>query len=165
MKTIIFLRHAKSSWAELGLRDHDRPLNKRGNRDAPFMAAQLKKIYPIIDQAFVSTSQRTRETIQHFTSVFGKDIRDISYEASLYHGSPSDYQDVLIQAKPTSNTILMVGHNPGITYVANDCTSNNYIDNVPTSGIFVLQKNVNSWEEVNLNTCSRNLFIYPKMYA
>ena len=165
MKNIIFLRHAKSSWSNPGLRDHDRPLNKRGNRDAPIMASQLKKMYPIIDQVFVSTSQRTRETIQYFIEEYGENLKNISFEASLYHGSPNDYQDMLIQASPESETILMVGHNPGITYVANDCSSNSFIDNIPTCGIFILQSNEEHWHEVNLTSCSRLLFIYPKMYV
>jgi phosphohistidine phosphatase len=165
MKTILFLRHAKSSWAEPGLRDHDRPLNNRGKRDAPRMAEKLKNIYPEIDQVFVSTSQRTRATIHYFKEAFGTQMRNISFEPSLYHGSPSDYQDVLIQANPSSSTILMVGHNPGITQVANDCNASNFIDNVPTTGIFALESEALDWEEVNLTACSRTLFIYPKMYA
>lgn len=165
MKTLIFLRHAKSSWADLGVADKMRTLNDRGRRDAPVMAGELSKIYPKIDAIISSSSQRTRETTQFFIQRYGQDIATVSYHDTLYHGIADDYQNQLYDLDEALDTVLLVGHNPGITQIANDCIHQEYLSQVPTCGIVVLQAASNTWTEVDLRRCKRGLHIYPKMYV
>lgn len=162
LKTIIFIRHAKSSWDDLSLTDKRRPLNVRGKRDAPLMAKLLQGLYPNIDGCLVSSSERTRQTIKYFKEVYNWPKKKILYFDQLYHGYPADYQNVLFECPDTWDTVIMVGHNPGITDVANDCIHDGYIDNVPTTGIFVLQTDADSWSEVILSRCKRVAFYIPK---
>ena len=93
MKRIFFIRHAKSSWADFNLADIDRPLNKRGHRDAPFMAEKLSAIIPAVDLIICSPARRAQETFTYFTAhIKSKETRTLS---EVYHASEQTLLDVL----------------------------------------------------------------------
>jgi len=161
MKRIYILRHAKSSWSNPGLRDHDRPLNKRGQRDAPRMAHYMKENNLIISGIYSSTSQRTRETIVPFIEAFSLASSVISYEQDLYHGYPMDYVHVIQALGENDNNILLVGHNPGITDIANQA-SQAYIENVPTCALLILDYPSNDWASFSFQSCKLIAMVTPK---
>lgn len=113
MQTITLMRHAKSSWANANQSDYDRPLNKRGNRDAPEMARRLVERKTIPTLILCSSAKRTIETAEHLLDVFGAPTPQIEYLKSLYLAPPEALLDAL-ESAVESNHIMILAHNPGI---------------------------------------------------
>jgi len=148
MKHIAIVRHGKSSWADFGLDDKDRPLNKRGKRDAPKMARLLHSIDWRPDLFIASPSKRTKQTAKPFLKIFDFTSDQIDYNRSIYHGDPSDYADALSELDDELDYIVLFGHNPAITEIAN-LVSKEYIPNVPTCGILLIELKIQKWEDVS----------------
>ena len=115
MKTLLILRHAKSSWKHPELSDHDRPLNKRGKHDAPLMGRLLKEKELVPDLIISSTAVRAKDTALVVGEVVGY-TKKISFLSSLYSASPDAYIQAINDIAGDNNysTILVVGHNPGL---------------------------------------------------
>lgn len=165
MKTIAMIRHAKSSWVSGISSDKLRPLNDRGVRDAPIMANHLHHRLPSIQYLAVSTATRTRETAEHILTVYGDDMVQTQYHDQLYHGMPHDYESVLYTLDSDIDTVAMIGHNPGMTIMANLAASGQTIDNVATCGIFLLHTDIELWTDFAFSECRLHAYIYPKLYA
>ena len=113
MKSVLFLRHAKSSWKDPDLTDHDRPLNKRGKGDAPRMGWLLKREHLVPDTIISSTAIRARATAEAVAKAAGYK-GEITLNRSLYAARPAAYIDVLRDLSNEYARVLMVGHNPGL---------------------------------------------------
>lgn len=162
MKRIIVVRHAKSSWKDHSLQDIERPLNGRGKRDAPKMAKLLFDL-GIEPQAFlISPARRTRDTSKQFISQYKHLNPELIIDNGLYHGVPSNYLEALYGLNNSMNCVIMFGHNPGITDIANRCEGPN-IDNVPTCGILVIDMNIEDWIDSDWDKSNLKNFYYPKM--
>ena len=111
-RTLIVMRHAKSSWDAASQDDHERPLNKRGRRDAPRMGRWLKAQCPVIDKILVSDAARTRETIEAVLKARGQ-CEDYETCPSLYLASPSEMLGVFSARVADESTVMLVAHNPG----------------------------------------------------
>jgi phosphohistidine phosphatase len=110
-RRLILLRHAKSAWGEPDLRDHDRPLNKRGRRDVPRVAAHLAGLGWEPDWVACSDARRALETWSGMAEVFGE-VR-LEVLRSLYLAGFMEIRDALSQAPGDATTVAIVGHNPG----------------------------------------------------
>lgn len=163
MKSVIYIRHAKSSWKDPLLDDFDRPLNKRGLRDMKLMPRKLKELEPSMDGVISSPSLRTKCTMDSFVNMYNIKKKSIILDHSLYHPSFEYLQDVLLGVNPKWNKIMIVTHNPAITHFVNQFTKQN-IANVPTSGIIRIDFMTDSWEDVYNCTSSMKYFIFPKKY-
>lgn len=163
LKRIYVVRHAKSSWEDLSLADIDRPLNKRGKRDAPFMAAMCKSKGYVPDLLVSSNANRARSTAECFKREFGFAKEQFVLEASLYHAPEDMYVEVCFGLDEDVRSVMLFGHNPGITYLANS-VGEKYIDNVPTSGVLVIDASIDQWNALDLSNCKLIDFIYPKMF-
>ena len=164
MKTIYFIRHAKSSWKDMSLKDFDRPLNKRGLRDAPFMANLMKEKGIQPDAIISSPANRAYTTATYFAKALEIEVDHIIKEAEIYEAY---YETVLSTVQKQSdkiNTLLVFGHNPAFTNLANSFT-HNYIDNVPTCGIVEISADVKKWKDLNEETGEIISFSYPKKYT
>lgn len=161
MKTLILVRHAKSSWNEAGLSDIERPLNERGKKDAPEMAARLRKKGLTIDKLVSSPAERAFRTARIFAKEFEIKKDEIQVEKILYGAIPSRFEQVISSLKDKWNTVLFFSHNPGITDFANKLT-NVHTDNIPTCGIFAVQANVDSWNDFAKAEKSFLFYDYPK---
>jgi len=162
MKTIYIVRHAKSSWADLTMRDIERPLNKRGNTDGPMMSKMCFDKSYIPELLITSNAQRALETSTYFKMQFGIGDSDLIINNRLYHAPEDTYFEECQVLSDEISSVMMFGHNPGITYLANSVTDN-YIDNVPTCGVLVLKSNSESWMNVDPSNCKLVDFLYPKM--
>lgn len=163
MKRLYLVRHAKSSWTDGTLSDHDRPLNKRGIRDAPIMAEKLADL-GVLPQAFISsTANRAKSTAEVFYDVLGKDCKQMQLERGLYHASTEGIWAHIFMISNDIQSAIMFGHNPGMTEFAN-LFGENFIDNVPTCGIMELVTSAEKWEDMNDINTKRTKFLYPKMY-
>lgn len=114
MNRIILMRHAKSSWASAAQTDHERPLNDRGRRDAPKMAAELDALGWAPDLVISSDAERTRETWGRMSAQF-PDAKVI-FSRSLYHAGPEAIYDAVNEHAEPDQTVLLLGHNPGWEY-------------------------------------------------
>jgi len=162
MKRIYIVRHAKSSWGDLSLADHQRPLNERGRRDAPVMASLCLAKQYTPDTIICSDANRAKETSQFFLKEF--DLKEGLYrlESGLYHAPSDKYFEEASLLDEQYSSVMMFGHNPGITYLANEVSSN-FIDNVPTSGVLVIDSTAKTWSEIDPSNCKLVDFLYPKM--
>ncbi len=144
MKTILLMRHAKSSWNSAAKTDHDRPLNKRGYRDSPKVAKHLEKLGLLPELVISSTSMRTRETWEHMQQAL-EPIIPVQFCKSLYHGSLSDIRTQVIAMGNPYDRILVLGHNPGWEYAASKL-SGSYLE-MTTANVVILTTNQDSWDQ------------------
>lgn len=160
MKMLYVIRHAKSSWSEPGLDDFDRPLNDRGQADAPEMAQRMKEkgIHP--DLIITSTALRAYTTAHIFAEVLGYPVEKIVQKPDLYETDLDTLFEVVHQIHPEASHVLLFGHNPTFTYFVNDLASAR-IDNIPTCGVAAIALRV-YWKEVEENSGSLVWFDYPK---
>jgi len=158
LKNIIIVRHAKSSWSDFSLSDFNRPLDKRGIHDAPFMAQKLKELGYKPDHIFTSDAVRAKTTAQSFQLLFDVPMTEVH---SLYHGDPEDYLDVLRELDNDLGTVALFGHNPGITYIANLILPG-VTENIPTCGIIIAKFESQSWDAVNWKELHLQKILVPK---
>ena len=161
MKRILIIRHAKSSWAEIGQRDFDRPLNERGLRDAPEIARRLIQRNITIDLFVSSAAIRALTTTRLMMKEMELGEDQLIVKPDLYHAPPSVILSSIQQCDDTYNIIAVVCHNPGITMFAN-MIQRLSIDNVPTCGVLALKTIAANWEEVSIENMQYDFFDYPK---
>jgi phosphohistidine phosphatase len=154
MKTLYLLRHAKSSWNDFSLCDFDRPLNKRGKRDAPFMAQTLHEMGERPDIIISSPAKRARKTSKHFAQTLDVPLK---LDERLYEAHTSDFEAVLKEAFEKHDSIMLVSHNPGLT-MFNDEVSDKPIFNIPTTGIVKIV-----FKDDTLKG-KQQFFLYPKQF-
>lgn len=163
MKTLYLVRHAKSSWKDETLDDYDRPLNKRGNQDAPFMGnlLSMKKIAP--DLLISSPAKRAAKTAEFFSKQLEYDNEKIKFEEKLYAASKSEILAIINQQPDEIDSIMLFAHNPGLTDLANFLCGAN-IDNIPTAGVAAMKLKNSSWKDLNKDGAELEFFEFPKKY-
>ncbi len=145
MKRVIIMRHAKSSWKDSSLSDHDRPLNKRGKRDAPRIAKALYELGWIPDLVLSSTSERTRETWHGMEGHISDDEIPVKWLSSFYHGGTSEVLAELAKLDDSVETVLCLGHNPGWEDVV--ASMSNKPTRMTTANAVLLESESSSWCE------------------
>jgi phosphohistidine phosphatase len=145
MKTLLLLRHAKSSWKDTDLDDHDRPLNKRGKRDAPRIGQLLKDENLIPDHIGVSSAKRARKTAEHVIheSGFRGETR---ITGELYAASGRQLAEFVVQLPDAFERVLLIGHNPGLEELLEGLTGQ-YVP-LTTAALAWLELPVDSWRNV-----------------
>lgn len=146
MKTLFINRHAKSSWKHDGLRDFDRPLNKRGHRDAPFMAQIFSEREKSVDAIVSSPANRAITTARQFAAAIGWLESRIQQHEAIYGASTTSLMDVISGFDNDWNRVIIFGHNPGFSYLVQEL-SGEYFE-MPTCGIAKITFDVDSWVEV-----------------
>ncbi|MCB0819862.1 MAG: histidine phosphatase family protein [Bacteroidetes bacterium] len=119
MKTLLIVRHAKSSWDHADLDDFDRPLNERGLRNAPEMARRLVLREMLPDLILSSPALRAISTARLFNQQFGRMDEGLKTEKSIYEASRQDLVKLISRQNPDLNIIMLVGHNPGLSDLLN----------------------------------------------
>ncbi len=147
MKTLLLIRHAKSSWKDAGRPDFDRPLNKRGKRDAPEMGRRLRERGRVPDLILSSPARRARKTAGKIAREMGYPRGAIRFEESLYGGGAAGVLSAIRRQDDSFQSLAVVGHNPALTELANRL-GDREIDNIPTCGVVVLRFDVDRWEDV-----------------
>jgi phosphohistidine phosphatase len=157
--TLVLVRHAKSSWSNPNLKDFERPLNDRGNRDAPVMAERTRSL-ELKPTIISSGATRALTTAKVFASVLGIPEESIQVSNDLYLASSEQILHFVNQLD-THPEVMIFGHNPGMTDAVNMLTKSR-IDNVPTCGVAVLRFPVDRWSEVTAGSGALVSFDYPK---
>ncbi|MCG8467063.1 MAG: histidine phosphatase family protein [Gemmatimonadetes bacterium] len=145
MKTLLVLRHAKSSWDDHRLKDHDRPLNPRGARDAPRMGQHLVDEDLVPTRILTSSAVRALSTAELAASELGEEV-EIEVTRDLYLASPHTYVDVIEELAGDHDRVMVVGHNPGIsalvTVLSGAC------EEMPTAALAAVELDIDDWSEL-----------------
>ncbi len=161
MKELILVRHAKSSWKAPTLDDRERPLNQRGERDAPEMGARLARRKDRPDLIVSSPAVRTLETARIIAKKLGYARGSIVVEERLYGAGVAELLDVIRHADESVATLMLFGHNPGLTELANHLGPRP-IPNLPTCGVLHLGFETDTWSIVGYARGDEVLFDFPK---
>ena len=146
MKSVLVLRHAKSSWKHPDLTDHERPLNKRGKRDAPSIGRLLKREHLVPDIIISSTAIRARATAEAVAKASGYK-GDITFNRSLYAAGPQAYIDALHDLSDDYVRVLTIGHNPGLEELVEILTGEIHL--MPTCSLAHVKFRVDKWSEID----------------
>ena len=160
MKTLLLMRHAKSSWGNPTLSDHDRPLNKRGEGACRLMGTFLNEQNLIPDEIISSTAVRARKTVTGLLENLAFE-NQVAYTRDLYH---ADVDTMLEQLRPLPDEVeivMLVGHNPGMDdFLDVICDEP---EHMPTAAVAEIEFDISGWDELSLDTPGelRNLWV-PK---
>lgn len=146
MKRLLLMRHAKSSWKDSDVPDHERPLKKRGQRDAEKMGKLLKSKKLVPDLIISSTAVRASKTAE----ILAKSCKyedEIIFSDSLYMAEPADIMQVVKDHAKKQKTVLIIGHNPGLEAYLQIMTGK--VESLPTSAIAYLAAKIENWGELS----------------
>jgi len=163
MKTIYLIRHAKSSWSEIGMSDFDRPLNKKGKKDLPYMANRLKEFGIKPDLILSSPAKRAKRTTKEIAQTIGYNEEDIVYEESLYDSCYTNYRYLLDSLDDKIDSIFIIAHNPTLTDVG-EKLSGAILTNIPTCSIVAIAFEVESFKDITEESGKILFFDYPKKH-
>ena len=158
---LLICRHAKSSWQDAGLSDFDRPLNERGERDAPEMGRRLARQGVRPDVIMTSPASRAFSTALHYARQLEMPLEQIRRNSAQYAASVSELISVIRTVDSGVGTLMLVGHNPESTDLAN-VLGGLSIDNIPTSGIVALAFAQCAWADLTAGSGTLLFFDYPK---
>jgi phosphohistidine phosphatase len=160
-KQLLLVRHAKSDWDNIKLPDFDRPLNPRGEKNAPEMAKRLVKKGAVPQQIVSSPALRAITTARYFAKEFGLEKSDIVKEPAIYEALTSTLMEVIDNLDNSYSFTALFGHNPGITsVVGNLCNKDLY--NIPTCGVVLIEFPFDDWSMISAGTGEMIFYDYPK---
>lgn len=171
MRKVILVRHAKSSWDDPALDDHDRPLNARGRAAAPVIARWLAARGHLPDRVLCSSALRTRETARLMTpDLPGMPVPEI--EPGLYHATPEAMRARLADLPETVGTVMLIGHNPGLSALARKLAGGRVrpgcaraFTDFPTAAAAVFTSDAPRWDALGFGQCTFVDFARPKELA
>ena len=168
MLTLSLLRHAKSSWKNPSLPDHERPLASRGIADAPMMGRAMTERGVDPELVLCSSARRTVDTLSLVLPEL-KVEPSVVYEDALYHAGAAEMLHMLRDVQPGANRVMMVGHNPEIQRLALDLIGsgpkhmrNHLMEKYPTAGLVVINFTAGLWSSVDINSGALNQFLVPR---
>ncbi|QSW88275.1 MULTISPECIES: histidine phosphatase family protein [Flavobacterium] len=156
MKNLILIRHAKSSW-EAPLKDFDRPLMKRGIKDAHEVSVNISDYLPKTYIIWSSTAARATETALIFAQNISYPIESIVFKDELYTFDVKQLEKVIKSCDNSLESVILFGHNEAITNFVNKF-GDVFIDNVPTSGFVSLQFDSESWDGIDKGKTHKTIF-------
>lgn len=162
-KTVLLLRHAKSSWAHSELDDYDRPLNKRGENDI----IKCEKLYQTLiegkSQIISSSAKRTTQTAKKTCHFFNCTENSIHWTKDLYLASAKKILEIINLQPDVASNLVVVGHNNGISHLAESLTLSSEVSHMPTLAAVKISFEANSWKEIYYGNGILECFYYPKM--
>lgn len=163
MKYLYLVRHAKSSWDFPELPDFERPLNSRGKRNAPEMGIRLASRNLELDSIVSSPANRAITTAKAIADKLDFSPGDIVEDESVYHAAGPELVRTIREFSDTWREVMLVGHNPGFTDLANFLKEQDYrISNIPTCGVVAIEFTINKWVNVGKHGGRMLFFDYPK---
>lgn len=162
MKTLYITRHAKSSWENESLSDHQRPLIPKGIKRTQLVADYLLEKNGNIDLILSSSAVRALETAKLFAQKLNYPQENIRIEENIYHASLDSLSELLYSVSNKVKSVMLVGHNPTFTYFANYFLDQK-LDWLPTSGIVCVEFDTEQWENLHIAKKTINFVITPRM--
>ncbi len=149
MKTLLVLRHAKSSWKNDNLADFARPLNNRGKRDAPRMGDLIRREDIVPDLIISSSAKRALTTAEAAAMACGYES-EIKATRALYHAWSDDYLEELNEVPDEYGTVMIVGHNPGMEDLVEELTGE--WTSMPTAALAQISLEIERWSELSFDS-------------
>ena len=157
MKNVLLMRHAKSSWKDSSLPDHQRPLNKRGTRDAPRMGKFLQGQGISLDAILCSTAVRARETAVGLLKKYTFE-GEVQYFDDLYQAGPEMIISILNKLPESIDTAMVIGHNPGmddfLEMVCDEC------GHMPTASVAYIKYPIERWLDLRTETMGELVYLW-----
>ena len=160
-RLLILVRHAKSSWDQAGLADFDRPLNPRGEKNAPEMGKRLAKSGFTVDKIVSSPATRAITTAKLIAEEIDYDTNQISKKPDIYEAGLNTLISIVTSLNSEDRSVMLVGHNPGFTYLCN-YLCNAQIDNMPTCSIAKIRFENDHWDSITEHSGELIDFDFPK---
>jgi phosphohistidine phosphatase len=148
MKTLILMRHAKSSWKDSNLPDRERPLNKRGKKDAPLMGKVLIEKELIPQKILCSSAVRTHQTLDELVEAIGY-TGEVELLDNLYLAEQTVYLEELTKQPDTLERILVIGHNPGLESLVQ--IFSHRVESLPTAAVAHIVLPIQHWSELSID--------------
>jgi phosphohistidine phosphatase len=161
LKTLLLIRHAKSSWGDPSISDFDRPLNERGKHDAPLIAQRIMDKGTHIDAFVSSPAKRAKKTAGLMMKKFDEEEKKLIQLSALYEASESNFYDVIKTLDDKFDSVALVAHNPGITNFINTLNCHP-IDNMPTCAVYAIRINCDKWIDFKKSKKQFLFFDFPK---
>ncbi|MDZ7717372.1 MAG: histidine phosphatase family protein [Balneolaceae bacterium] len=161
-KKVLLMRHAKSSWDNPGLRDYDRPLNKRGLRDAPRMGRYLKQLQLIPNQIFSSPAERAKSTILQVIQELDLSVSQITWDENLYFNGAKSYLDLIKTADDSSDLVMTIGHNPMTQDAISALSAHTSTKAIKTATIACFEFPAESWQTIQPGPDALKWIVGPK---
>ena len=161
MKTLYIVRHAKSSWDDPRLDDFDRPLQKRGRKDAAVMGRRLKKARFSPERIITSPAKRAHKTVKLMASEMNYPRDKIVRKRAIYEANVWTLLKAVRSQPDRFGSLMLAGHNPGITAFTNYLAAAG-IENIPTCGVAVIEFDCGSWKDVRRHGGKLMFFDFPK---
>ena len=152
MKTLLIMRHAKSSWKDEDLADHDRPLKRRGEYDAVQIGERIRRNDLTPQRIITSTAQRALKTAELVAEACHYEERIIATRA-FYGAEPDEFIEVLRQLDDADECVMVVGHNPDLETLLESLTGT--MESLPTAAVAQVTLPINAWEELTEDTSGR----------
>lgn len=162
-RNIVLIRHAKSAWDVPGATDVERPLKQRGIRDAKLMGKVFQRQQELPDLLLTSHAKRAMMTSAIFLDVLDFPEQKRKIEPLLYHATPEQIWQIITSLPDSVHSVLIFGHNPGLTQYAN-WFSPEGLDNIPTTGMVFLESTASTWKDFDAKNTILKEFSYPKQY-
>ena len=163
MKVLTLIRHAKSSWKDMALADFDRPLNKRGKKDAPMIGQHLASGVIAPPDCFLSSpAKRALVTARAIADELGFRGRYILRDKRIYEASSERLREVLREVDNSCTHLMMFGHNPGFFMLAEELCGFNE-ENFPTCAVLSIDLEIGEWSEIAPDCGKAQYYVSPKM--
>jgi phosphohistidine phosphatase len=162
MKKLFIVRHAKSSWKDMSLDDFDRPLNKRGRKNAPFMGKLLKDKGICPDIILSSPANRAKTTAQ----IMSKELeyeKEILFDEEIYESTPTLLDKKIKKIGDEVNMAFIFGHNPELNALAEGYVG--ISENIVTCGIVEIDFDCESWSDIDAQNAKLISYEYPKKFV
>lgn len=160
-KRLLLMRHAKSSWDFPELSDIDRPLNKRGKRDAPRMGSYLLDLGIEPARIYCSPAARTKATAHLLTSVMDIPETLIEWQQAFYHGGADAYLDAVRGSADELDTVMTIGHNPMTEEAIRMLAGSGFRMPVKTAAIACFEFEIDHWNQAGPDTSELKWFVNP----
>ncbi len=166
MKTLTLLRHAKSSWDDMAMRDFDRPLNARGRRAARTVGREMRRLGLSFDQVLASPAARVVETLRDVEEGYGREL-GTRFDRRIYLASAELLLEIAQGADGAASSLLLVGHNPGLETLALLLTSDGSLraevaTKYPTGTLAEMTFPIDDWAQLERGAGTLSRFIRPR---
>ncbi len=162
-RRLYLIRHAKSSWKDTRLSDFDRPLNKRGKHDAPFMGTRLSKYHVQPDLIISSPAKRAIKTAKLLAHEINYSKKDIVEDKKIYGADVDGLLEIIRNLDNDKNQVFLIGHNPGLTLLA-ESLSGLPVQNIPTCGVFCVEFQADTWKDIKEGLGALIFLDFPKKH-
>jgi phosphohistidine phosphatase len=162
MRRLTLVRHAKSDWKNSELKDFDRPLNRRGLKEAPEMAELVAAQQLRPDLMLTSPAVRALETARVFAKALEYPLRRLKTEDRLYLGPATDILDVVRGIGSRVRHLMVFGHNPGLSEFAQSLTNDRELGELPTCAVYTMELDVRSWGDVRVGEAINASLSHPR---